>query len=216
MLSHRQNCILADSNGAPAWGAGYTVTAYPTGARVVSVSTVTITVDAGHSFAAGDKFLASPGSSNTYSGTDEVQSVTATTIVMGEDWSSLSTGDLLVNLGADGGTTTPNYNASGKTIYAESDGGGTVSESRVTCDAYGNYDYYYLAGGAIWELIRDSSGAVVSVIDGYAGGVPFYSQDAEPTAPASFAIWYDTGDGSINFCLYDGATWEWNEIAVPT
>lgn len=173
-LTPRNSTILkANSNDStrPDFAASYTVTAYPPGAVVVSVSTTTVTVDAGHGFVAGDKYLANPGTNDTFSGTDDVQSVTATTIVMGQDQSAiLSAGDVLVNLGPDTGTSAPNYDGSGATIYSDMDGGTAIPNSRVTCDSEGGYEYF-TSGQRLWELVRDSSGSPVAAIKGAVKGV---------------------------------------------
>ena len=150
-LAYRENVIIkanaSDSTDANL-GASYDVTAYPVGAIVVSVSTTTITVDAGHSFRVGDKYLYDPGTSNTFSGTDTVQSVTSTTIVMGNDQTAIvSAGNALVNVGADTGTSAILYDASPMVIYSDADGSTAVSNSRVTCDATGTYSYYHKGDG---------------------------------------------------------------------
>lgn len=169
-LIRRQNTLLtpdgSDSSTAD-WAASYDVTVYPVGAVVSGASSdTTIPVDAGHSFAVGDKYLLNPGSDNTFSGTDTVQSVTATQITMGQSV-TVAAGDTLVNLGPDTGTSTPNYDASPVVIYSDADGSTTISNSRVTASSSGEYGYYTKGDGRAWELIRDGNDAVVDCVLGH-------------------------------------------------
>jgi len=168
-LSCRENTLATFGTAHTVAATSYTVTAYPVGALASAGSSgTTITVDAGHSFRAGDKYLINPGVDDTFSGTDTVQSVTATTVVMGQSV-SVSAGDVLVNLGPDTGTSSPNYDASPVAIYSDADGSTAISNSRVTCSAAGEYSYYHKGDGRFWELIRDSDGDVADVIKGFGG-----------------------------------------------
>ena len=172
-MNRRETTVLYPAPGQssrPAFAAGYTVTAYPVGAVASATSSgTTITVDAGHSFRVGDKYLLRPGTSNVFSGTDTVQSVTATSIVMGSAV-SVTAGDSLVNLGPDTGTTAPAYDGSPMVIYSDADGGTAISNSRVTTSATAEYGFWHKGDGKFWELIRDGDGTVVDVFRG-SGGV---------------------------------------------
>lgn len=162
MLYHRHNDILVNSGGSPAWGASYTVTVYSVGARAnASSSDTTVPVDAGHSFTVGDKIY--NYNEGTFSGA--LTAVTATQLTAPGNF-SVSSGDLLVNVGADTGTTSPNWDGSNTPIFSDPDGSTAVSNSRVTADSLGNYTYSYKGDGAAWELIRDTSGTVQKLIEG--------------------------------------------------
>lgn len=215
MLAHRENIVLVDSNSKPSWGASYTVTVYEPGAVATGASSgTTITVNRAHGFQAGDKYLINPGTDDTFSGTDTVQSVTATTIVMGQSV-SIAVGDVLVNLGADTGVAAPNYDASPISIHTRSDGSDTaISNSTVTCDAYGNYEYWarrYI----VWELIRDSDGDPVSCMQGVTlqgridqfnlldyGAVP---NDASADNYTAIGLWIQDADNYNSSAAYPNA-----------
>jgi hypothetical protein len=155
----------------PGWAASYKVTAYPIGARVAATSTgTTLTVDSGHGFRPGDKFFRNPGTDNDFSGTDTVQSVGETSIVMAQSH-AVSIGDKLVNLGSDSGVGSPNFDGSPMKIYSDPDSTTVISQATVATDSLGNYGYYTYADGRHWELIRDASDAVVRHVEGY-GGIP--------------------------------------------
>lgn len=159
----RRNGDLSRTLGsylAPA--AGYTVVAFEPGAEAVSVSTVggisTITVRAGHGFAANDKIL--NVTANTYSGVVKVSSVTATTLVMSGTFTP-SAGDVLFNVGQDGPAVT--YQTSGVTIYSDMAGGSSIQYSQVTTNAQGEYGYW--ASANIWELVLSGSTVVEYILD---------------------------------------------------
>jgi len=160
-LAYRENTILpaGSGDGNPEFGASYQVIAYEVGAQVTSASDgTTITVRAGHGFAALDKLIV---------GTDEdtyrtVDSVTSTTVVVSVAV-TVAKDDLLTNLGADTGPGPPSYDASGVTIYDDMSGVSSISASKVTCNAQGVYGYWN-NNAQIWELVLDSSGAPVDVI----------------------------------------------------
>lgn len=168
MLSHRKTTVLKQvaSGVVPQFAASYTITAYPVGA-VCSLGAINSTVqnvEAGHGFVAGDKALIDPGDANRF--TASINSVTATTITFSVA-TTVSTGDLLVNLGPDTGSGTPNYDGSPLKIYSDPDGSTPISNSRVTCDPAGEYSYFHRGDGRFWELIRNSSGTVIEVVPGF-------------------------------------------------
>lgn len=161
--AHRRNTLLVSTNSAPAWGASYTVTAYEPGAQVASDSTgTTVTVRAGHGFEAGDKFIVGTDTSKFV--TVSVAGATSLTVTPAV---TVSTNDYLTNLGADTGSTGPNYDASGRAIYQDMGLAGTaITQSRVTADAQGVYSYWYDDGLEIWELVRNTNGTPVAVLPG--------------------------------------------------
>lgn len=147
--------ISALGTGKPAFGSNYYVQALEVGAQVtVGSSGTTVTVAAGHGFAAGDKYMKSLDAS-TYSGLSTVASVTATSLTL-DSALSVSEGDLLINLGADTGSTSPNYDGNGATIYSDMDYTTSVTNATVTTDSNGRYSYYH-QGGSHWELVRTGS-----------------------------------------------------------
>ena len=141
MMNLRENLLFTDSSG-PAFADSYTVTAYPVGAVATSSSSgSTLTVAAGHSFVAGDKILIGPGSANTFSGVNVVDSVSATSIVMDGGSYAVSVGDKIVNLGPDIGTASPNYDASPMGIYTDPAGSTAASNATVTASSAGEYSW---------------------------------------------------------------------------
>jgi hypothetical protein len=166
-LNYRSNCLLYDANSEPNWGAAYSITAYPIGARAASASAgTTITVNLGHGFIAGQKLLV---------GTDttkyrEVSSVTETTVVA-DQAVAVSAGDLILNLGADTGSSVPNYDGSPVKAYTSADKSSAATYSTVTSDSQGNYAYWH-QGSNFWELIRDSGGDPDTIVPGIGGGRP--------------------------------------------
>jgi hypothetical protein len=161
----REGRVLISVSGDPDFASGYSVQALEVGAQVVSAAGATVTVRAGHGFAAGDKYMKSLDVT-TYSGTLTVQSVTATTVVLGASPSwSLSSGDLLINLGGDTSTAaTPNYDGNGLAVYTDMAYGSQATNNTVTTDSNGRYRYYH-RGVAIWELVRSGSALTALYID---------------------------------------------------
>lgn len=164
---HRRNTLLVSLNSLPSWGASYTVTAYEPGAQVESDSNGTaITVRAGHGFAAGDKLMVGTDTTKyrTIQGSPAATSIDVNAPV------TVAANQYLVNLGPDNGTTTPQYDGSGRSIYQDSDTAGTpIGSSQVTADAQGVYSYWH-DGFEIWELARNAAGTPVALIPGASGG----------------------------------------------
>ena len=162
-LMRRESSVFAAAAGQttrPAFASGYTVTVYEVGAVVDGASSgTTITVEAGHGFAALDKLIVGTDTS-TYR---LVSSVGATSVVVSSAVTVVDR-DTLVNLGPDTGAGSPNYDGSGAAIYETPDTAETAtSNSRVTCDATGKYGYWYVAAN-VWELIRTSAGTPAAVV----------------------------------------------------
>jgi hypothetical protein len=149
----REHRVLISSVGDPDFGASYYVTAYEVGAQVTSGSPGnTVTVRAGHGFAALDKFIV--GTSTAQFKT--ILSVTATVLTLNVGQTvTVAAGDLLVNLGADTGSSLPNYDGAGLTVYTDMDYSNEAIDNTVTTDANGRYRYYH-KGIAVWELVRSS------------------------------------------------------------
>lgn len=143
---------------------GYTVTvACPGAVCTAGSSSTTATVAEGHGFINGDKFyVQSSGVFGTISGAP-----TQTTLPLAQA-ATLSSGDVLVNLGADTGSSSPNWD--GSRILVWSDPGVTaITQSRITVDSAGNYEYHHLLSKA-WEYVRNSSGTLKKVIKGIGHG----------------------------------------------
>jgi len=170
MIHRQNNVLLTDSDGNPDFAASYTVLACPVGAVAAAASSgSTATVDAGHGFAAADKALIWDGTTATFVA-EAVNAVTATTIVWSSATPTIAKTNLLVNLGPDSASgSTPAYDASPMAIYTDMDGGDAVTNSLLTCDTTGNYDYWTRGDGRNWELIRDTSGTVAGVVPGWSG-----------------------------------------------
>ena len=174
MLVHRQTSVLKSVGAVSGFAASYLVVATPVGARAsASSSAATVTVDSGHSFVVGDKaVIFRPSSGSVVAAlTASVQSATATSIVFSSGAYSVSTGDVLVNVGADSGTGSPNYDASPMKIYSDPDGGTAISNSTLTTNSVGQYEYWHKGDGMMWELVRSSTGDPLTVVEGH-GGIP--------------------------------------------
>jgi polygalacturonase len=152
----REGRVFISSGSKPDFGSTYSVQVLEIGAQVTSGSSgTTITVRAGHGFAAGDKVMRGTDVT-TFSATNVVASVTSTTVVMNSAY-TVAAGDLLVNLAVDSSTAaTPNYDGAGLTVYTTMDYTATATNNTVTTDANGRYRYYH-RGIARWELVRTGS-----------------------------------------------------------
>jgi hypothetical protein len=153
------NLVTAANNLAP--GSAYTINVLkPGGVASAASSGATLTLYAGHGFAAGDKIIVGIDAT-TYSGTQSVSSRTSTTIIMTGGSFNVNTGDTILNLGADTGTSSPNYDVLGTTIYSDPGGINTIANSQLTSAATGEYGYWH-KGPPLWELIRTSGGVLVA------------------------------------------------------
>lgn len=166
-LAYRRESVARLLGSVLAPGASYTVTAYPAGAQVSgNQSGTTITVRAGHYIPYGgtDVVAIRPGSPATIvSGTFQLaSSATATTVVFPSSVTVVD-GDLIVPLGSDTGTTTPLWDGSAAEIYTDMAGGSSITSSRVTANASGEYEYWSLRR-AVWEIVRDSSGTLQDIV----------------------------------------------------
>jgi parallel beta-helix repeat protein len=135
----------------------------PGGVAEAASTGIFISLDTGHYFGAGDKFLLNPGSDDTFTGLDTVQSTSTSGILMNQSY-TIAKGDILLNLGADTGTASPNYDASPLTIYSDMDGGDTITDSTITADSLGEYKYWHDGREVLWELLRNSAGSPQDVI----------------------------------------------------
>ena len=183
-LTLRKNSIIVPDASSKFTPAGaYTVCACEVGAIAAAASSGTsVTVDAGHGFAANDYMLLNPGADNDdgYDAFVLVQVAAATTLTIASSV-SIAVGDVLFNLGPDGAAGgTPNYDGSGVTIYSDMGGGDTVSNSVVTASSLGVYSYWH-KGGDIWEVIRNGVGVPVEWL-------PTSGQFAGPTSATDKGI----------------------------
>lgn len=129
----------------------YRVAVLPVGGRVNSASSGdTVTLDSGHGFQVGDKFMVDVDL-GTYIGTDSVQSVTATSVTI-SGTVSVAAGQFLVNLGPDTGSDTPNYDGDRVQIYDDMDYGDEIVGATVSTDSVGRYRYFH-KGVSRWELV---------------------------------------------------------------
>lgn len=148
----REGRVFINTAGKPAWGANFYVTAYEPGAQVSAGSSgTTVAVRAGHGFEAGDKGIVGKDSSRYF----QVLSKTSTQLTL-TSGVFVAADELLVNLGADTGVTSPNYDGSGATIYTDMDFADAATNSTVQANDVGRYIYWH-KGIAIWELVRSSA-----------------------------------------------------------
>lgn len=159
--SRRNDTLMRVLGSYFAPSASYTVSVLPVGAEASAGSSgTTITVRAGHGVSGGQKIMV-----NTTASTYRlVSSVGATSIVVGSAVTVVS-GDIIVNLGADTGSTGPNYDDATVAIYSDMAGGTTLTPSQVTSNSSGYYGYWHV-GTAAWELIRTGSGTPTAIVRG--------------------------------------------------
>ena len=206
----REGRVFISPTSNPAYGIGYYVQALEVGAQVTSASSgTTVTVRAGHGFAAGDKYM-NGTDVTTFSGTLTVQSITSTTLVLSSAY-AVSEGDLLVNLGADTGTSEPNYDGAGLTIYTDMDYSNVASRNTVLTDQYGRYRYWH-KGIARWELVRSATGLVALYTDAAgiileASSYPVATDYPLTDVTDVLMKWYRTGDANplLSFTPIDPA-----------
>jgi hypothetical protein len=134
----------------------------PGGVASAASAGATLTLYPGHGFAVGDKIIIGIDAT-TFGGAQSVSSVTATTVTMTGGAYAVNTGDTILNLGADTGTSEPLYDVLGTTIYSDPGGINTIANSQLTSSATGEYGYWTLAGKQ-WELIRTADGAFVDFV----------------------------------------------------
>ena len=168
-LARRDNVIFkANSSDAtrPDFASGYDVTAYEVGAVVNTnqAGVNKVTVHAGHRIAVGDKIFLNIDPTIFHA----ISAVTLTTVTLASAATiTVSDQDKLVNLGPDSGTTSPSYLNSSAPIYSDPNALVPISNSRVTCNATGEYGYWHEVL-EIWELIRNGSGVPVQILTGTA------------------------------------------------
>lgn len=145
--------------------AGYSVVATKYGAVCSGSSVIagdtTFPVYAGHGFTTGDRLIV-----NLDEGTFvTVSSTTSTTVVTNGAIAAVA-GDILINLGADSGVGTPNYDHADDytAIYSVPSTSATqIADSTVTVSVNGEYAYWHNTTFDIWELILDTSGTPVDI-----------------------------------------------------
>ena len=163
---YRRNGNIFKANSAdatrPDFASGYDVTAYPMGAVADGAASgfapLTITVHEGHGFVAGERALFNLDPDKFH----VINSVTATGITIAGAL-GVADDEVILNLGTDTGTTSPNYDGSSVSIYSDSNGDTAYSNSRVSTDAQGGYGYW-VNRSAVWELIRDGDGTPVEIV----------------------------------------------------
>lgn len=160
----REGRVLISVATDPDFGSNYYVTAYEVGAQVTTGSSGnTVAVGAGHGFAALDKFIVGTSTAQFKS----ILSVTSTQLTLDVGQTvDVSTGDLLVNLGQDTGTTTPRYvqSVAGLTVYSTMDYSAVAVDNTVQTDANGRYRYFH-TGIARWELARNGTTPIALYTD---------------------------------------------------
>ena len=198
----REGRVLISVATDPDFGSSYYVTAYEVGAQVTSGSSGnTVTVRAGHGFAAADKFIVGTSTAQF----KVILSVTSTVLTLSVGTTvTVAAGDLLVNLGADTGASLPNYDGSGLTIYTDMDYSNVATNNTVQTDSNGKYRYYH-KGIARWELVRSSLTAPFALYTDTETNVGDMSSFPVATGfnlsdvTNVLAKWYRTGDANPLF-----------------
>lgn len=169
-MYYRNNVLLAGtSNGPNEWGNSHSVMVYKVGAvasanGAAAGGQTTVQVASGHQFEVGDKgqlWRAAPGVYLTGAG---VISKITTQIVFDGEY-QIFAGDRLICLGGDTGTSTPNYDGSDQIVWRDPGMPAALLNSRVFTDQFGNYSYY-INDLPAWEVIRDSNGDLISLLEG--------------------------------------------------
>lgn len=155
---------IVNSNWRP--DASSTVTVYAPGAVVSATASnsATVTVRAGHGFAANDYLFKNTDVTATF----QVTGIAATTLTVSPNITA-SVDDVLTNVGADTYTSnTLDWDGSPISIYTESSfASSAITNARVTANSDGEYSYHMKGDGRAWEVIRNSSGTFIDVIQGW-------------------------------------------------
>ena len=207
-LVRRNSSVLLNSSGSLAPGASYTITAYEVGGVASANSSGgTISVYAGHGIAALDRIMVGTTASTFWS----VSSVTATTVVVGSAV-SVTAGDYIVNLGPDTGSSTPNWDGSGVTVYSTPTTATAVTQSRVTADSNGNYGYWW-RGEQLWELARTAARTAARVITDITGVGVTRVTAIPATGTLGQSIVYFNGTLDIYYVWMTGTAGDdWTEV----
>lgn len=141
--------------------ASVSVVAYAPGAIVSAPSVATpISVFAGHGFNTNDKFIVWSGATlDATSATAKYRTVSGTSgtsISYSGTAISVSTGDVLVNLGPDAGVSSPAWTGSSLATYQGMTTAATANtNATVTTNANGEYSYW-VDSQSVWEVFRVS------------------------------------------------------------
>lgn len=170
-----------------------------------------ITVHAGHGIITGQKFMVGTDVTKFYtSGT-----VTATSIPLASGIVTVVDGDAVVNLGADTGTTSPNFDDATTPLYISIDVATPTTPSRVTSNATtGKYEYWSTKR-VVWEVVlvcgapdlvvRDVGlGGLESIlalqeVAGGASGTPSASDIVEQYLKGDKLIWRFNDAGTVRY-----------------
>lgn len=149
-----------------------TVTSYRAGATVNGDqnNVTTINVRRAHRFpaAGGVKSIVMRYSGGTWQMVPgsfrSVSSATDSTVVVGVALSVLDN-DYLVNLGADTGTSAPNFDQSPVRLFTDPDGKGTpLAGANVTPNPAGDY-WFFTREDRLWEVVRESTTPLALILD---------------------------------------------------
>lgn len=220
LLTRRNGEVRKISGPYLAPGSAVKVTAYEPGGVASAISSgAIITMAAGHEFAVGDKILINPGTDNTYSAGETVQSVDATSITMTGGAYSIAVGDIIFNVGADTSvTTTPLFDGSALVIYEDPAGSIPITSSVVTTTSQGEYEFYW-SGGRVWELSRNATNDVILdyFMDGAADATTVV--DALPTTATQGQIVVLNQGAGFSDIVYiylkqSDDTYDWVELII--
>jgi hypothetical protein len=129
----------------------------------------------------------------------------------------VNTGDVLVNLGLDGGATEPDYLGSTAVIYSTPNTTTVITDSQVTTDAGGEYGYWHDGTSGLWELILNSQGAPTEIVlqayqPGYANNIRYvslYATGGLGTSGVPWTGWETVFDSSPREVVFGPGYYTW-------
>ena len=121
----------------------------------------TITVKAGHGVATGQKFMVGTDTAKFFT----AGTTTATTIPLSTGTVTVTDGDAIVNLGADTGTTSPNFDDATVPIYSRASTTTALSPSTVTSNSTTAKYEYWSTERLVWEVVLLSGAPDIIVRD---------------------------------------------------